>query len=486
MEIGNNSNIDQYLDNLGIYELRVLGREVGVKSPTSLKHDVLRDKIKSIVLKEEKPYYSQTRQGRPPKINSGVQEIMNNLSVISKDFEDFNYANLSKNNNENPNIVAQSLSTSYNSQDIGPIESCGIVDILVDGSGYVYPNRICICKKIFIAKEVINSYKLMIGDEISFVADYSQDRKEYAVSKINLINDFEASSNKRLIDIDSLSFDASNQKQINLLNFGGNENLKNILSPVLSAKRGDRIIIDGSNRNVTDLFLYRMLNNICQDDNLKVIFLALDENKQNIKVLEKDTNIKIYHTTFGASNFQNNEITKLVVEHIKRLMEYDNQNIVFVFKTPNRYVKSNLIENDLQKRDVQKLVNNLKQNFDLSISSKNSSLTQIYVLSDENDELNNFINKEFIGSENIRFHIVDELVDMNAILPFDLRYAFRKEFSLNAVNQKQDIESLIGKYLSYGNYVVNYSKLEELLCSSNNQDEFIKKLNANIDSNCCN
>lgn len=55
------------LKNLCIYELRKLAREIGVKSPTSLKRADLIEKINSIKSGKELPYKRTTKKGRPVK-----------------------------------------------------------------------------------------------------------------------------------------------------------------------------------------------------------------------------------------------------------------------------------------------------------------------------------------------------------------------------------------------------------------------------------
>ena len=65
------------LQNLGIYELRNVARQVGVYSPTKYKKEILIDKILAIIQGEEQPYVKKTNQGRPAKQIAGIDEIMN-------------------------------------------------------------------------------------------------------------------------------------------------------------------------------------------------------------------------------------------------------------------------------------------------------------------------------------------------------------------------------------------------------------------------
>ena len=53
-------------ENLGIYELREIGREIGVKCPTKLKREDLINSITNIKLGIDKPYIRKG-QGRPVK-----------------------------------------------------------------------------------------------------------------------------------------------------------------------------------------------------------------------------------------------------------------------------------------------------------------------------------------------------------------------------------------------------------------------------------
>lgn len=54
-------------EKLCIYELRKLAREIGVKSPTSLKRAQLLEKIKAIESGIEQPYIKKSNKGRPVK-----------------------------------------------------------------------------------------------------------------------------------------------------------------------------------------------------------------------------------------------------------------------------------------------------------------------------------------------------------------------------------------------------------------------------------
>lgn len=73
-----NDNYTTY-EELGIFELRQLGRELGVYSPTLLKKSELIKQIKLIKSGKLAPFKKTSKQGRPPK-EFKTKEIVLNFS----------------------------------------------------------------------------------------------------------------------------------------------------------------------------------------------------------------------------------------------------------------------------------------------------------------------------------------------------------------------------------------------------------------------
>ena len=73
-------------DDLGIFELRAIGREIGVKSPTTYKRDELIKNIENIEKGIIEPYRKTKRQGRPAKnINIKVVGVINDEAKLNLD-----------------------------------------------------------------------------------------------------------------------------------------------------------------------------------------------------------------------------------------------------------------------------------------------------------------------------------------------------------------------------------------------------------------
>ena len=64
------------LNNLRIHELRDFARNVGVKSPTSLKKEEIIEQVLLILSGESQPYVNLTKQGRPAKSQQQLDQLV--------------------------------------------------------------------------------------------------------------------------------------------------------------------------------------------------------------------------------------------------------------------------------------------------------------------------------------------------------------------------------------------------------------------------
>ena len=89
----------EQLEQTNIHPLRNIAREVGVKSPTSLKKNVLIDEIIQIQSGKKRPQ-SSPRKGRPVKhgieYNNTEQQFVENKKVEKEEKEKENFVDLEK------------------------------------------------------------------------------------------------------------------------------------------------------------------------------------------------------------------------------------------------------------------------------------------------------------------------------------------------------------------------------------------------------
>lgn len=75
-QLDRNQHKQMLVENLGIFELRALGRELGVASPTTKKRDDLIELILDKIYNNDTSLVKQTKKGRPFKKLSNLEEIV--------------------------------------------------------------------------------------------------------------------------------------------------------------------------------------------------------------------------------------------------------------------------------------------------------------------------------------------------------------------------------------------------------------------------
>lgn len=169
------------VQSLGIFELRGLARELGVKSPTTKKRDELIDQIMKIVENGSEGLKSNKR-GRPFKKLSSIGEIANSVTTSWLDNIKPTY--------ESVMSFAQTLPDFDKLLD-GSMNLSGYareVDDMI--SFFDYNNR----ARVFIKNDTEFASKITNGDCIEVLASPLQERGHYIAEKIIEINGIEAQS----------------------------------------------------------------------------------------------------------------------------------------------------------------------------------------------------------------------------------------------------------------------------------------------------
>lgn len=180
--IENEQSKESLVRALGIFELRGLARELGVKSPTTKKREELVERILEIIQNGEGQKSLDKRKGRPFKKLSSIQQIAS--SVTSSWDEE---------KSDRPSYT----SVMCFAQTIPDFER------ILEGSktlrGYARDIENAICfydysndKRVFIKKDVEFASKISSGDYIEVQASPSSEYGKYVAEKIISINDVDA------------------------------------------------------------------------------------------------------------------------------------------------------------------------------------------------------------------------------------------------------------------------------------------------------
>ncbi len=167
----------QELDALGIYELRTVARNIGVKSPTTKKHDELVECILKIQNGEEKA--SSSNKGRPPKKISLASSNLD-LDKIEGEPRNFEYA---------PDSNDGFCLSSCFSGPFKELYSCQGVLRVVEDKKYIY-NHMGVVRFVMVDDEMCQKYGLKFGDYVVGKAYNISSRigKLNSVQEINFAN----------------------------------------------------------------------------------------------------------------------------------------------------------------------------------------------------------------------------------------------------------------------------------------------------------
>lgn len=303
----------EFLKELGIYELRELARQVGVESPTTKKRSELCDNILKIYSGEIQPANSNPNKGRPPKsvsrVLSIVQEVFpKELATLKtpKKQEEISFSNILKfSQNQLAGIILN---------DERAVE--GYVKIYM-GKFYllnkeVYPFNST--KVIYIPNNFIDELSLREGDKIEGFANLIKNDEECGIlAQINLINGNEIAKHIAIRQNLDTNIAFKTDKPINIFN--------------QKINKGSRILTIFSSSQSASEFLIDKIDN--DESNTKFIFVGADLAPEDLFFIQSRQKINKFLTGFGQD-------LQLISKNIDNALNYaetllkDGNEIIFV------------------------------------------------------------------------------------------------------------------------------------------------------------
>ncbi|MGD9901685.1 MAG: hypothetical protein AB7S44_04045 [Spirochaetales bacterium] len=356
----NNQFNKDSLNRLGIFELRNLAREIGVHSPTLYKKQEIINKILSIVSGSEEPYVARTKQGRPPKTISGVNNILDifipkNLEQEKGEgvFNNNDFVNLSnlvamENNNLHYDVAEPNLAVE------------GILKLFAEGYGFCYakgfqtPVRE---QNYFISNAFIQKYNLKTGDILKGQVKTISEDKPMIMYKIESIN-----------SIDAEKFNTTRKEFGDALAVYPNEPIKRHCSDNLNEHYINKFVPAGKGQRalivVPQNVDYSPLINNCLNcidrgsQKFSLICMLIEERPEEVTEYRSSLRCdKIVCTTFEDSPISAVQKIELELENAKRRVENGEDVIIFVSnlnRLENLYRKYVVYTNDgtMDKDDI--------------------------------------------------------------------------------------------------------------------------------------
>ncbi len=290
---------EQNLQELGIFEIRNIAREVGVYSPTTLKKQDLIEKIMQVINGEVEPYVKKTKQGRPPKNITTINDFID-VIVPKKTFEQRfdnakNYYNVFNDNQTNLNV-----------DEVGKNEFCfkGLVKVYNKEYALCFLSCIDDTKKdiVFINNIQTSFYKLKTGDEISGKYIFVDEEKPYILKEIYSVNENVVTEDfTRKEDYLNLIAISPNQKLKTNIYKDDDEIFADIdlFCPIA---KGQRILLKSKGNNqLNNTILHRLSTD---ENNLKGLSILIDESPESYYDFLANSNFKVLSNNYNScTNF---------------------------------------------------------------------------------------------------------------------------------------------------------------------------------------
>lgn len=311
------------LQELGIFEIRNIAREVGVYSPTTLKKEELIEKIMRIINGIDKPYIKKTKQGRPPKNIQSINQIMD-VIVPAKIFE---------NNKTTKDCYFNDLNDSIDVNVMGTNETYFKSLVYVYNNGEYALAFIQDYKEekehvVFINNNQVEFYKLKSGDEIAGKHLFIDNDKPFILKEIYSINGISFTENFTRKD-EFVNLPALFPKEkIKLDIYKNCEQIYKDIDLFNPLAKGQRSVLLNKNDNYLN---YQILNRLTtSNNNLKGLAILIDEVPENyFELLNIKDRVEILSNNYTKSENLKLEID-VKIQKLLRQVENGEDVILFI------------------------------------------------------------------------------------------------------------------------------------------------------------
>lgn len=390
------------LENLGIYELRNVARQVGVYSPTKLKKDEIIQKITAIVSGEEAPHVKKSNQGRPAKQIAGLDEI---LSIFVPNIEQKNMFETQFHEKLFPSCLMQTIKVlPDNFEDFQ-----GYLKILPDNYGVIFQNGYFQGNKhtYYLTPQLLTQTGLRDGDFLQGVCYYIDETKPRIVKQIDFVNGVNLPQSQRVLRIDFEQAEALYPK--NQLVIGNTKDswldFKCIdkICPILE---GSRVAVNYQKNFEIEDFIVDFVKVLSKDYNVTLI--AVDERPEDLTIIKDECDkLSMVNSQRQQDEIAFAEQTLMLINHIVRQVE-NGRNQILVIKNLQKFenllLRYHVIEKKLTEAEAKiQAMQQIKRVFSLAKSVKNDYALTVVAF--------NVLNEEYLDLANCQINLNELGVD---------------------------------------------------------------------------
>lgn len=492
------------LEKRGIFELRVLARNMGVSSPTTLNKNELVDKMLSIMEGLEKPKKNNGR-GRPPKDIFGLsKEIeapakkITSAPSLSTPFESIDSS--SGRNFQMSQNYSEATSSAPIPDDKEPIdmlqgidytqcqERSGILEILSDGYGFLRAEN---CenslKDTYVSTKIIKRMGLRMGDFVVCMAKINNHDKPAGLVQVLEVNGRKPETLSKRASFDSLIPIYPNHK-IKLETENGKTDFAirciDLISPIGKGQRG--MIVSPPKAGKTTL-LKKIANAITLNNpEIRLFVLLIDERPEEVTDMKRSINGEVVYSTFDEMPEHHTKAAELLLARAKRMVEY-GEDVVILMDSLTRLARAYNMTIPPTGRTLSGgidpgALHSPKRFFGSARNFENGgSLTIIATaLVDTGSRMDEVIYEEFKGTGNMEIHLDRKLSEKRIFPAIDLnKSSTRREDLLLSQKEMAGIWN-IRKMLSSGDNQEATENLISMLTKAENNQQFIEQINLSM------
>lgn len=390
------------LENLGIYELRNVARQVGVYSPTKFKKDVLIQKITAIVSGEESPHVRKTNQGRPAKQIAGLDEI---LSIFVPNIEQKNMFETQFQEKLFPTCMMQTIKVlPDNFEDFQ-----GYLKILPYNYGVIFQNGYFQGNKhtYYITPQLLTQTGLREGDYLQGVCYFIDETKPRIVKQIDFVNGINLPLDQKVLRLDFEQAEALYPK--NQLVIGNSKDSWldfKCIDKICPIGEGSRTIINYQKNFDIEDFIVDFVKVLSDDYNVTLI--AVDERPEDITIIKDECDkLSMVNSQRQQDEIAFAEQTLMIISHIVRQVENGRNQIIVIKnlqKFENLLMRYFVIEKNLTEIQAKlQAMQEIKKIFELAKSVKNGYALTVVAF--------NVLNEEYLDLANCQIYLNADGVD---------------------------------------------------------------------------
>ncbi len=446
--------------------LREIGRQVGVKSPTSSSKDALIAAIRAIQQGKADPV-PPSRRGAPPKIKI-------NLSMYMEEYDESLY------DPKNPyKPLAGEGNYKFNDHSAEEFEAEGVLEPHSAGYGFLRVNNYENSPgDVYVSSANIRRYNLRRGDKVTALARSVREGSP-ALQSVVSINGLAPELFLKRKNFDDL-IPYYPTRRIRLERKNGEDlalRCMDLFSPIGFGQRG--LIVSPPKAGKTTL-LKRLAQAIEYNyPEVKLIVLLIDERPEEVTDMKRSVSGEVVYSTFDENNMHHIRAAELVISRAKRLVEVGTD-VVILMDSITRLARAYNAATEGSGKTLSggldpAALEGPKKFFGAARNIEDGgSLTILSTaLVETGSRMDDVIYEEFKGTGNMEIHLSRALSERRIFPAIDLNKSGTRKEELLLTPKELDVEYKLRRILSERNDALE--SLLGMLKKTENNEEFLKK-----------